>query len=885
MLMRQNADIKNELLANSDEEVSSAGGFTDFVSSDEDDSDSELQPKERIKEKSKEKSKTPDKSNQSVKVEGNETEKPKLPSPSKRSVDKVGEESSDEETQSDKEPRKKPRMKRDSLEREIFSKGFLEINGNSNNKPASSQNSSKPKAPTIKSSPGKDRVEDITETVDLSMFDSKRAEKEIDLQKVFERRANATEGSRASPQVSSQAKQPATVINDDDCIYLSSDSDSEISAPTGSEPKRKKMLTEEELQEETKKAQKEETQRIERLKKKNEKLTQMLSQRFSQESDDNASELILDFEPKRKVTISVHKDIAKQLKQHQNEGVKFMYDTCFGSIGDSVKTESGCILAHCMGLGKTLQLITLVHTLITHPEELKTNKILVICPKSTIMNWYTEFKNWLQGIDSRGLKLYYLQDQFAPGKNVFEERSKVLKEWFKNERPGIFLINYDGFRNLVNFSGSKRAKIPMSDVAIKQIQSVISECLLDPGPDLVVCDEGHLIKNETGATNKAITKISTKRRIILTGTPVQNNLNEYYAMVNWIKPALLGTTKEFNNLYANPIKDGQNIDSSPQAIKRMKQRSMILNKKLSNIVQRKEAGVLKEFLPEKYEYCIFVPLTQQQERLYEEYLSKFQLVSSFSSDQLIFLSLFLAERNPMTNGHRLLEDYTALRKIWTHPKVLQTAYERAKNGELRKLEESKKRSRNQLEGGDNEEPDDLHDRIEGSTSVNKDWFSQYVTEEEMNSLHLSNKLLVMFEILHQCAQRGEKVLVFSGFVAVLNTVEDFMKKINNSRMLPNSQNLGYQRFAAQWVEGQDYYRLDGSTKREHRHEMIKNFNNTENRRLRCFLISSKAGGMGINLIGASRCIILDTSWNPSSDQQNIFRIYRLGQQRTCYVYR
>jgi transcriptional regulator ATRX len=239
----------------------------------------------------------------------------------------------------------------------------------------------------------------------------------------------------------------------------------------------------------------------------------------------------------------------------------------------------------------------------------------------------------------------------------------------------------------------------------------------------------------------------------------------------------------------------------------------------------------------------------------------------------------------MTNGHRLLEDYTALRKIWTHPKVLQTAYERAKNGELKKLEESKKRSRNQLEGGDNEEPDDLHDRIEGSTSVNKDWFSQYVTEEEMNSLHLSNKLLVMFEILHQCAQRGEKVLVFSGFVAVLNTVEDFMKKINNSRMLPNSQNLGYQRFAAQWVEGQDYYRLDGSTKREHRHEMIKNFNNTENRRLRCFLISSKAGGMGINLIGASRCIILDTSWNPSSDQQNIFRIYRLGQQRTCYVYR
>jgi transcriptional regulator ATRX len=632
MLMRQNADIKNELLADSDEEVSSAGELTDFVSDDSTDEEDEQKSKQKIKEKSKDKSKTPDED----KPDREDMDKPKVLSPLKRSLEKADDQSSDEETHSDKERRKKPRVKRDSFEREIFSKSFLEINGTSTPKSlaASSQSPPKSKGINIQSNTEKERDDVIPDTVDLSMFDGKRVEKEIDLQKVFERRANAAESSRASPQVASysqlnNSKQSTSVVNDDDCIYLSSDSDSEISAPAGSQPKRKKMLTEEELQEETKKAQKEKTQRIERLKKKNEKLTQMLSQRLSQESDDGVSDVILDYEPKRKVTISVHKDIAKQLKQHQREGVKFMYDTCFGSIGDAVKTESGCILAHCMGLGKTLQLITLVHTLITYPEELKTSKILVICPKSTIMNWYTEFKNWLQGIESKGLKLYFLPDQFAPAKNVFEERSKVLKEWFKSDRPGIFLINYDGFRNLVNFSGSKRAKIPMSDEKIKKIQSVISECLLEPGPDLVVCDEGHLIKNETGATNKAITKISTKRRIILTGTPVQNNLNEYYAMVNWIKPALLGTTKEFNNLYANPIKDGQNIDSSPQAIKRMKQRSMILNKKLSNIVQRKEAGVLKEFLPEKYEYCIFVPLTQQQEVLYEEYLSKFNFIFKF----------------------------------------------------------------------------------------------------------------------------------------------------------------------------------------------------------------------------------------------------------------
>lgn len=96
---------------------------------------------------------------------------------------------------------------------------------------------------------------------------------------------------------------------------------------------------------------------------------------------------------------------------------------------------------------------------------------------------------------------------------------------------------------------------------------------------------------------------------------------------------------------------------------------------------------------------------------------------------------------------------------------------------------------------------------------------------------------------------------------------------------------GYSNFNASWKEGLDYFRLDGSTKREARHLMIQKFNDRTNKRMRCFLISARAGGQGINLIGANRCIILDTAWNPSADQQNIFRIYRLGQPKPCYVYR
>lgn len=85
--------------------------------------------------------------------------------------------------------------------------------------------------------------------------------------------------------------------------------------------------------------------------------------------------------------------------------------------------------------------------------------------------------------------------------------------------------------------------------------------------------------------------------------------------------------------------------------------------------------------------------------------------------------------------------------------------------------------------------------------------------------------------------------------------------------------------------GQDYYRLDGKTPKSIRHAMINEFNKVENKLARVFLISAKAGGQGINLIGANRVIILDTSWNPSNDQQNIFRVFRLGQKRSCYIYR
>ncbi|XP_050087406.1 uncharacterized protein LOC126572268 [Anopheles aquasalis] len=662
---------------------------------------------------------------------------------------------------------------------------------------------------------------------------------------------------------------------DDDCISLSSDSDDESqlvpesakASPDSSRRKIRAMLSNDELAEETKKAQKEEEDRLARLKKKNEMLKRFLE---TYNPGLEESDLVLDYDAKQKKAICVHPDIVALLKPHQIEGIRFMYDNTYGAV-DSVAENagSGCILAHCMGLGKTLQIIALLHTVMRYPQ-LRTRRILVICPKSTVLNWKEEIHRWQDKVkDGARLKVFCFPDVSPQITKV-----NVLRDWHSlpHTRCGVMLIGYEAFRALINNERRKRP-VGSSLKKVEYIQKQVKELLINPGADLVICDEGHQIKNKRSAISEAVSKIKTRRRIVLTGTPIQNNLKEYYCMVNFIKPSFLGSDKEFSNLYANPIKNGQHKDSDQRAIKIMKQRSYVLHNKLCKFVQRKEAAVLKDFLPEKYEYVLFVPLTPVQERMYEVFLQMNEYTSN--------------NENPgepaKAKKFKLIADYTSLRKIWTHPKVLEKAWESAIQEKNRKDAARKTASPDT----DEESPDDRNDIKTGTLSVMNDWWRVYLGEADLESLVPSNKLWIMFEILKQCNDRGEKCLIFSAFVAVLNVVEHFMAKINDQKThdLPHADAFGYSAFKGPWEAGKDYYRLDGKTNKSIRHDLIRSFNDPRNTRVKCFLISAKAGGQGINLTAANRVIILDTSWNPSNDQQNIFRIFRLGQKRKCYVYR
>lgn len=162
---------------------------------------------------------------------------------------------------------------------------------------------------------------------------------------------------------------------------------------------------------------------------------------------------------------------------------------------------------------------------------------------------------------------------------------------------------------------------------------------------------------------------------------------------------------------------------------------------------------------------------------------------------------------------------------------------------------------------------DVFDSQTGEMSVKNDWWRAHLKPEDLETILPSNKLMVLFEILNQCHQNNEKCLIFSAFVAVLDVVEFFMNAISKQNKT-NVDQPGLERFRnQQWEFGTDYYRLDGKTQKNRRHEMITSFNSPKNQQTRAFLISAKAGGQGINLIGANRVILLDTSWNPSNDRK------------------
>uniref|UniRef100_A0A8C4Q5Z1 DNA helicase n=1 Tax=Eptatretus burgeri TaxID=7764 RepID=A0A8C4Q5Z1_EPTBU len=657
-------------------------------------------------------------------------------------------------------------------------------------------------------------------------------------------------------------------------------SDDDQTSPSKGRKKIRKIIKDDKLRGVTQQALKEEEERRKRVadrEKEREKLREVSEILFLHWGQ----KLVLEEDAETKeALVQVHHSLVCKLKPHQVDGVQFMWDCCVETVKKSEKEcGSGCIVAHCMGLGKTLQVVAFLHTVL-RTEQLKFRNALIVCPLNTVLNWINEFQIWLGDIEDEP-EVWEL----TTVKRVVD-RARMLRQWMDD--GGIMIMGYEMYRNLTSGRSVKS----------KKQREIIEQSLVDPGPDFVICDEGHILKNELSAISKAMNAIRTRRRIVLTGTPLQNNLLEYHCMVNFIKENLLGSSREFRNRFINPIQNGQCSDSTLSDVRVMKKRAHILYELLAGCVQRKDYTALTKFLPPKHEYVLSVRLSPLQCQLYRHYLDHFSGCAMSN------------EAGKGRVGTKLFTDYQMLSRIWTHPWCLQLDYiskENRVSSTVKKKTKGKKRTggsdeekkKVKSENSDSEglevvkvwntrsrggvgQPDiaDAPAVVEGTHTA--EWYKEFVKEDDAEVLEHSGKLLLLLEILRMAEELTEKVLVFSQSLISLDLIEDFLKLSNkegtDDKPTPYKGN-------GKWYRNIDYYRMDGSTSAATRKKWAEDFNDEINTRGRLFLISTKAGSLGINLVAANRVIVFDASWNPSYDIQSIFRVYRFGQNKHVFVYR
>ena len=286
--------------------------------------------------------------------------------------------------------------------------------------------------------------------------------------------------------------------------------------------------------------------------------------------------------------IAVAAPIAKLLKPHQIEGIKFMWNNTFCDLlsersqnEDAAEIDrhyaGGCILAHNMGLGKSIQVVALIHTLLTHPRLVRNvhqdvpNRIikciLLIVPVNTLVNWKTEFDKWTMNLPN-----FILYDFSSTGK---ASRRILAQRW--EETGGVMLITHDTLSRACketrkDYNFHRYFQSPGAD-GEADVHIHIHEylCILEPDTEhlsdlpfflstAVIIDEGHImLKNNRTGISKALGAIKTSRRIVLTGTPLQNNLIEFYRMADWIRPGCLGTESQFEKEYALTIMDSLTV--------------------------------------------------------------------------------------------------------------------------------------------------------------------------------------------------------------------------------------------------------------------------------------------------------------------------------------
>eukprot|EP00257_Ricinus_communis_P015650 XP_015573614.1 SNF2 domain-containing protein CLASSY 3 isoform X1 [Ricinus communis] len=505
--------------------------------------------------------------------------------------------------------------------------------------------------------------------------------------------------------------------------------------------------------------------------------------------------------------------IGRDLHEHQREGFEFLWKNIAGGIYlDKLKERtrfdggSGCIISHAPGTGKTrLAIVFLQSYMKLYPE----CRPLIITPSTLLLSWEAEFKKWKFDIPFHNLNT----QKFCGRENaaalrliksgqhsINSVRMVKLYSWKKDK--SVLGISYKLFEELVR-EDKKRSKTQQ-----KSEDDMRNALLQLPG--LLVLDEGHTPRNDNSLVFKALSRIRTDKRIILSGTPFQNNFTELFNTLLLVRPkfadSLLyncnesfgkkrrgrktnGARGTWASLTGSIAKDG---NDRFKAEKLEEVRAMI-----KPFVHVYRGNILQQRLPGLRDAMVILQPVQLQKSL----LDKVQGTGNFHSEYLVSL-------------------------VSLHPSSLLL---------LKKISNLEK------------------------------FAERSVLEKHKLNPEMGAKTKFLMEIILLSEAMKERVLVFSQYLDPLKLIAMQLES----------------RF--HWIQGKEILHMHGKLDMGERQSLIKDFNDRKSE-AKVMLASTKACSEGINLVGASRVVLLDVVWNPSVVRQAISRAYRLGQEKVVYIY-